>query len=235
MDFTEARRSELAADANLFPLLLANGGPGIPPHSVAEVIATTVAYLDDQTISSRRLLRHLNGPDFPTGGVVLNGDALSAIYETGSGSILLRGRAQTAPSSRGRQIVITELPYGVMKGGEGGLIEQIADGSHERTLQGITDLLDDSDESQIRIILELAPSADPDAIIDALHQQTDLQIRYPVRLVARVQGQVRTLALRDLVAEWIATRLPDQPKDALRQQLLTVAERHQDPRRTTIA
>jgi hypothetical protein len=235
MEFTEARLSNLAPDANMFPLLLANGAPGIPPHNLAEVIATTVAYIVDPTISTSRLIGHLRGPDFPTGGAVLNGDALPAIYETGSGTILLRGRAHTEPGSRGQQLVITELPYGVTKGGEGGLIDQIAERVRQGTLEGILDLVEDSDRTGMRILLELTHGTDPDAILGALYEQTDLQISHPVRLAARVEGEPRTLTLRDLIAEWVTTRLLDQSQDTLCQQLLAVVERHHDARRTVIS
>jgi DNA gyrase subunit A len=236
MEFTSARLSKLAPDANRFPLLLANGGPGIPPHNLAEVIAVTVAYIDDPATSTRQLLGHLKGPDFPTGGVVPNRDALPAIYETGSGTILLRGRAHTEPGPDGEQLMITQLPYGVATVGAGGLIEQIADAVHQRTLEGITDLrYDTSDENGLGIVLELALGTDADATVDALHEQTDLQITYPVRLVARVESQPLTLTLRDLISGWVGARLLDRSKDALRQQLLAVAERHSDPRRTAIS
>jgi DNA gyrase subunit A len=167
---------------------------------------------------------------------VPNRDALPAIYETGSGTILLRGRAHTEPGPDGEQLMITQLPYGVATVGAGGLIEQIADAVHQRTLEGITDLrYDTSDENGLGIVLELALGTDADATVDALHEQTDLQITYPVRLVARVESQPLTLTLRDLISGWVGARLLDRSKDALRQQLLAVAERHSDPRRTAIS
>jgi hypothetical protein len=235
MDYTEARPASLAEEIDAFPLLLANGGPGIPPHNLAAVISTTVAYLDDPAISTAALIAQLTGPDFPTGGVVINGSALPAIYETGEGSILLRGRAKIEASGSERMIVITELPYTVSAAWDGGLIEQIADSVRGGSLAGISDLHDDSsNDNGMQIVLELAPSSDPDATVDALYKQTDLEIAYQVRMVAAVDGTPRTLALRELIAEWVASRLRDQPKDAVRERLLAVAERHRDPRRTAI-
>jgi DNA gyrase subunit A len=235
MDYTEARPASLAEEIDAFPLLLANGGPGIPPHNLAAVISTTVAYLDDPAISTAALIAQLTGPDFPTGGVVINGSALPAIYETGEGSILLRGRAKIEASGSERMIVITELPYTVSAAWDGGLIEQIADSVRGGSLAGISDLHDaSSNDNGMQIVLELAPSSDPDATVDALYKQTDLEIAYQVRMVAAVDGTPRTLALRELIAEWVASRLRDQPKDAVRERLLAVAERHRDPRRTAI-
>lgn len=233
MDFTEGRLSPLAPDANLFPLLLANGGPGIPPHNLTDVITATIAYIEDPAISANQLLRHLKGPDFPTGGVVINGSDLAAICETGNGTIVLRGRTHSEPGASGEQLVITEIPYGITTSGTGGLIEQIADRVSDRTLQGIADLGYDSRHG-LRIVVELRSSTDVDATVEALHEQTDLQIIYPVRLVARVEGQPHALTLKRLIGEWVAARLLHETKDTLRQRLLAVAERHHDPRRTTI-
>jgi hypothetical protein len=235
MNYTEARRTSLVADMNMFPLLLANGGAGIPPHNLAAAIATTVAYLEDPAIPTSALIAQLGGPDFPTGGVLINGRALPAIYETGEGTVLLRGRATIEASASDRMIVISELPYTVSAGGDGGMIEQIADAVHSGSLAGVRDLFDDSSrDSGMRIVLELTSHADPDSTVDALYRQTDLEIAYPVRITARVNGMPRTLPLRELIAQWVAAHLNDQPKDTIRDRLLTIADRHHDPRRTTI-
>jgi hypothetical protein len=235
MDYTEARCTSLATDIDAFPLLLANGGPGIPPHNLAAAISTTVAYLDDPTISTAALIAHLGGPDFPTGGVVINGAALPGIYEAGAGTVLLRGRANVEASGSQRIIVITEVPYTVSKGGPGGLIDQIADAVNAGALAGVSDLADQSDHTGIRVVVSLSAAIDPDAMLDALYQQTDLEIAYSVRMTARVDGSVRPLTLRDLVAHWLACHVHDQPNAAVRERLLTVAERYRDQRRTAIS
>ena len=108
---------------------------------------------------------------FPASGIVLGGDALSAFYETGRGSMTVRGRAELPPGRTGQQIVVTELPYGVMKGGDGGLIVQIVDGIRHGALEAIVDLYDDSSqEHDIRLVLVLAPETDADAVLDALYE-----------------------------------------------------------------
>jgi hypothetical protein len=236
MEFTEARRAPVAADAALFPLLLVNGGPGIPPHNLAEVIAATVAHIEDASLASRQLLDHTKGPDFPTGGIVLGGDALSAFYETGRGSMTVRGRAELQPGRTGQQIVVTELPYGVMKGGDGGLIVQIVDGIRHGALEAIVDLYDDSSQEHgIRLVLVLAPETDADAVLDALHEHTDLQMSPEVHLTSLVEGRRDTLNLHDLIAECVSSRLAHQSRDSLRERLIAAAKRHTDSRRTTIA
>jgi DNA gyrase/topoisomerase IV, subunit A/Clp amino terminal domain, pathogenicity island component len=235
MEFTEARRSTFVPEAHLIPLLLVNGAPGIPPHNLAEVTAATVAYIDDPEISTSELLGHLPGPDFPTGGVVVKDDSLPPIYETGRGTIILRGRAHVEPRPAGDCLVITEIPYGIRTIQEGGLIEQIAEAVRRRKIDGVSDLEDHSrEETGMRLVLELAPAADADIVLHALYAHTDLQTSYPVRLAARVDGKARTLTLRELIGGWVAARLADQSKHELREQLIGVAERHHDARRTTL-
>ncbi len=141
----------------------------------------------------------------------MSGNAVSAIYETGYGSITPRGRAALQPGGTGQQIVVTELPYGVTKGGDGGLTVQIVDGIRQGALAAIVDLYDDStDEHATRLVLVLATNADAGAVIDALYEHTDLQISVEVRLTSLVKGQPRALNLRDLIAEWVSSRLAHQ-------------------------
>ena len=236
MEFTEARRAPIAVDADRFPLLLANGSAGIPPHNLGELIAATVAYIEDPTLTSAQLFDHIKGPDFPTGGLLTGGNDLVALYDTGRGAITLRGRAELQPGRNGPEIVITELPYRVTKGGDGSLIIQIVDGIRHGTLAGIVDLHDDSNNKHgMRLVAVPAPATDADEVINALYNHTDLEISIDARLTSLVEGQPRTLNLRDLIAAWVSSRLAHESAQSLREQLLAASERHSDSRRTTIA
>ncbi len=244
MEYTEARLAPVASDVGLFPLLLSNGGGGVPPHNLREVIAATIAYLDDREIDLRGLLGHIAGPDFPTGAIFTNGADLPTIYEFGRGRLVLRARADIEQGPQGVQIVVRELPFGVRKGGDAGVIVQIADGVRSGALAGISDLLDQSDHdsrwrsswgSLLRLVIVLAADVDPGEMLERLYAQTDLQVSPPVEMVACVDGAPRLMGLRESISEWVSARLRSGSQEAVRGQLLGVAERYGDERRTTIA
>ncbi|HEY6399415.1 MAG TPA: DNA gyrase subunit A [Solirubrobacteraceae bacterium] len=244
MEYTEARLAPIASDVELLPLLLSNGGGGVPPHNLREVIAATIAYLDDREIDLRGLLGHIAGPDFPTGAILTNGADLPTIYESGRGRLLLRARADIEQGPRGIQIVVSELPFGVRKGGDGGVIVQIADGVRSAVLAGVSDLLDESDHdnrwrsswgSLLRLVIVLAADVDPGEMLERLYAQTDLQVWLPVEMVARVDSAPRLMGLRESISEWVSARLRSGSQEAVRGELLSVAERYGDERRTTVA
>src|SRR3984885_9458968 len=141
-NYDGSRREPLVLPAR-FPNLLVNGSSGIavgmatniPPHNLREVIAATIAYIDDQDIDTAGLMRHIKGPDFPTGGIILGHAGIKDAYETGRGRVRIQARAHIEPLKQGKEaIVVTELPFMVKKGGDGGLIAKIADLVHEKRI-----------------------------------------------------------------------------------------------------
>src|SRR5919199_1864716 len=149
----------LAQDFSMrYPLIDGQSGiavgmaTNIPPHNLREAIAATIAYIDDPEIETAGLMRHLRGPDFPTGGVILGLSGIREAYETGRGRIRVRARAHSEPIGHGKEaIIVTELPFQVKKGGEAGLIRKIADLVHEKKIPEISDLRDETDRNGMRL------------------------------------------------------------------------------------
>jgi DNA gyrase subunit A len=188
--YTEARLAPLAHELSGFPNLLANGSPTIPPHNLRELAAGTVL-----------------GPDYPTGGVIPDPESLRAIYETGTGSFRLRARAHAEDDA----IVVTEFPHGVMKGGDGGAIREIAMLTGE--LPRITDIQDRSDRDGMCLWIGLAPGTDAQALLAELYARDVLEVTIDVDLTALVDGTPKRLTLPELlgpVAPEIAERFGDE-------------------------
>src|ERR1700749_2417063 len=146
-----------------FPNLLVNGSSGIavgmatniPPHNLRETIAATIAYTDDPSIDVDGLMRHIKGPDFPTSGTILGRDGIRDAYATGRGRVRVQAKAHIEPIGQGKEaIIVTELPFQVRKGGDGGLVEKIADLVHENKISEISDIRDESDRRGMRIVIE---------------------------------------------------------------------------------
>ncbi|HVF77943.1 MAG TPA: DNA gyrase subunit A [Solirubrobacteraceae bacterium] len=238
-----------------FPNLLVNGAwrtpPGaltrIAPHSLREIAAATIAFIDDPAIDVHALMGHLPGPDFPTGGILLGGDGIATAYATGRGRLWLRGRAHFESVRRGRQVlVVTQLPYGVTKAGELGFISELARLVHEERIGAIADLEDHSGEREgMRIVITVKGDADPTELLDELHQRSQLQTTFLMKIVALLDGEPRTLTLKQALGAWVehqrgviarrdgvtsAGRLDEIVKDDLR----AVAVRCGDRRRTEI-
>ena len=191
-----------------FPNLLVNGSSGIavgmatniPPHNLRETIAATVAYIDDPDIDSPGLMQHIKGPDFPTGGVILGLSGIRDAYETGRGRVRVRARAHIEPLSQGKEaIIVTELPYQVKKGGDGGLIRKIADLHAEKKLTEITNIEDHSDRKGMRVVIELKRDANPKVVLNKLYKHTQMQTTFGVNTVALVDNVPRTLPLRGVI------------------------------------
>src|SRR6201990_3611949 len=164
-----------------FPNLLVNGGSGIavgmatniPPHNLREVVAATIAYIDDTAIDVEGLMRHIKGPDFPTAGPILGRDGIRDAYATGRGRVRVQAKAHIEPIGQGQEaILVTELPYQVRKGGEGGLILKIRDLVLEKKLPEISDLRDESDRHGMRIVIELKRDAIPKVVLNKLYKHT---------------------------------------------------------------
>ena len=202
------------------PNLLVNGATGIavgmatsiPPHNLGEVIDALVDLLrnwekmDDLTIED--LMRFIKGPDFPTGGVIIqdtNGDTLASAYATGRGGVTVQANAHWEEMSRGRnRIIVTELPYMVNKSS---LIERIASLVREERLEGIADLRDESDRQGMRIVIELTKTAEPDAVLRELYKSTPMRSTFSINLLALVEGEPRLLGLKQALRVYLEHRL----------------------------
>jgi DNA gyrase subunit A len=191
-----------------FPNLLVNGSSGIavgmatniPPHNLREVIAATIAFIDDPDIDTAGLMQHIKGPDFPTGGVILGLSGIREAFETGRGRVRVRARAHSEPLSHGKEaIIVTELPYAVKKGGEGGVIRKIAELVQEKKITEISDLRDESDRNGMRIVIELKRDAIPKVVLNKLYKHTPMQTTFGVNTVALVDNVPRTLPLRGVL------------------------------------
>jgi DNA gyrase subunit A len=199
-----------------FPNLLVNGSSGIavgmatnmPPHHLGEVVDAIVAMIDKPDIDAEGLMRHVKGPDFPTGGYIVGRSGIRDAYRTGRGRIVMRARAHVEELRGGKNaIIVTELPYGVKKGGEGGVIEKIADLVENKVLTEIPmsddALADHSDKDGMRIYIELKREAIPQVALNKLFKHTPLQTSFGYNAVALVAGVPRTLSLLELVRHYL--------------------------------
>jgi DNA gyrase subunit A len=195
-----------------YPNLLVNGSAGIavgmatniPPHNLRETIAATIAYIDNPAIDVDGLMQHLRGPDFPTGGVILGVGGIRDAYATGRGKVRVQARAHIEPLSQGKEaIIVTELPYQVKKGGEGGLIQKIADLVHEKKIPEISDLRDETDRHGMRLVIELKRDALPKVVLNKLFKHTSMQTTFGVNMVALVDNVPKTLSLREVIGRYV--------------------------------
>jgi DNA gyrase subunit A len=196
-----------------FPNLLVNGSSGIavgmatniPPHNLREVIDATFAYIEDPDIEVEGLMRHIKGPDFPTGGIILGRAGIKDAYETGRGRVRVQARAHIEPLTHGKEaIVVTELPFMVKKGGPGNLIEKIADLVRDKRIPEISDLRDESDKRGMRLVIELKRDAIPKVVLNKLYKHTPMQSTFGVNMVALVDNVPRTLNLRSVIHNYVA-------------------------------
>ncbi|MGA9761577.1 MAG: DNA gyrase subunit A [Gaiellaceae bacterium] len=210
-NYDESRR-EPSVLPSRFPNLLVNGSAGIavgmatnmPPHRLSEVIDAIMAMIDEPEIAVDELIKHVKGPDFPTGGIIVGRQGIREAYRSGRGRIVMRARAHIEELRGGKTaIVVTELPYGVKKGGDGGVIKKIADLVHEKVLPEISDLQDHSDRTGMRIQIELKRDAIPQVVLNKLFKHTSLQTTFGYNAVALVRGVPRTLSLLELVREYL--------------------------------
>jgi DNA gyrase subunit A len=195
-----------------FPNLLVNGSAGIavgmatniPSHNLGEVVDALVAMIDEPAIDVDRLTKHIKGPDFPTGGIIVGREGIREAYRSGRGRIVMRARAHIEELRGGKTaIVVNELPFGVKKGGDSGVIKKIADLVNDKVLPEISDVKDLSDKTGMRIQIELKREAIPQVILNKLYKHTALQATFGYNAVALVDGVPRTLALRDLLSHYL--------------------------------
>jgi DNA gyrase subunit A len=210
-NYDESRREPTVLPAR-FPNLLVNGSAGIavgmatnmPPHHLGETIDAIIALIDDPDTNVDKLMRHLKGPDFPTGAIIVGRSGIRDAYRTGRGRIVMRARAHIEELRGGKSaIVVTELPYGVKKGGDAGVIRKIADLVQEKTITEVSDLADHSDRSGMRIQIELKRDAVPQVALNKLFKHTPLQTTFGYNAVALVDGVPRTLSLLELVTYYL--------------------------------
>jgi len=195
-----------------FPNLLVNGSSGIavgmatniPPHNLREVIAATIAYIEDPSIDVEGLMRHVKGPDFPTSGTILGTAGIRDAYATGRGRVRVQAKAHVEPIGQGKEaIIVTELPYQVRKGGEGGLILKIRDLVLDKKISEISDLRDESDRNGMRIVIELKRDAIPKVVLNKLYKHTPMQSTFGVNMVALVDNVPKTLSLREVIHHYV--------------------------------
>src|SRR5213592_4413792 len=210
-NYDESRRQPSVLPSR-FPNLLVNGSAGIavgmatniPPHNLAETIDAVVAMIDDPAIDVEGLMKHIKGPDFPTGAYIVGRSGIRDAYRTGRGRIIMRARAHIEELRGGKSaIVISELPYGVKKGGDTGVIRKIADLVQEKVLTEISDLADHSDRTGMRIHVELKRDAIPQVALNKLFKHTSLQTTFGYNAVALVSGVPKTLSLLELIRHYI--------------------------------
>ncbi|MGB4440763.1 MAG: DNA gyrase subunit A [Coriobacteriia bacterium] len=192
-----------------YPNLLVNGSAGIAvgmatnilPHNLGEVIDATCALIDDPEITTEGLMAHIPGPDFPTGGIIMGREGIAKAYETGRGSIKVRGKAYAEQTSTGRmRIIITELPYAVNKSK---LVAKIAELVREKKLTEISDLRDESDRKGMRIVVELKQVAIPQVVLNKLYKHTPLETGIGIIQLALVDGVPRELGLKQILSYYV--------------------------------
>ena len=210
-NYDESQSEPLVLPAR-FPNLLVNGSSGIavgmatniPPHNLSESIGAVKAYMTNPEIDLAGLMEHIKGPDFPGGGI-MSMEGIRDAYASGRASVKVRARAHVEPLKGGREsIIVSELPFQVKKGGDGGLITKIADLVREKKINGISDLRDESDRSGMRLVIELKRGGDPpEVVLNQLYKHTAMQNTFGVNMVALVDGVPKTLSLKELIESYV--------------------------------
>lgn len=204
-DETEKEPSVLPAK---FPNLLVNGSEGIavgmttsiPPHNLAEVIDATKAYMQDESITIEGLMKYLKGPDFPTGGIVINKDDLLEIYSTGTGKIKVRGKVDIEKAKGGKtNVVISEIPYPMIGANISKFLLDVAALYETKKTQDIVDISNQSSKEGIRIVIELRKDADVDNFVNMLYKKTRLEDTFGVNMLAIANGRPETMSLKEII------------------------------------
>ncbi len=190
------------------PNILVNGSDGIavgmvtsiPPHNLCEVIDATKAYLNDENITTRELMKYIKGPDFPTGGIVINQDELLEIYETGAGKIKIRGKVEFEKSKGGKtNVVITEIPYPMIGANISKFLLDVAALAESKKTQDVVDISNQSSKEGIRIVIELRKDADAENFVNMLYKKTRLEDTFGVNMLAIHEGRPETMSLRQII------------------------------------
>lgn len=190
------------------PNLLVNGAEGIavgmatsiPTHNLGEVIDAVKAYMKNSEITTKQLMKHIKGPDFPTGGIVVNKDDLLNIYETGSGKIKIRGKVEVEELKGGKKrLVISEIPYTMIGAGIGKFLNDVASLVESKKTNDITDISNQSSKEGIRIVLELRKDADVENLKNMLYKKTRLEDTFGVNMLAVANGKLETMGLKSII------------------------------------
>lgn len=206
-NFDETEKEPVVLPVKI-PNLLVNGADGIavgmatsiPPHNLCEVVDAVKAYMKNNDISVKGLMRYLKGPDFPTGGIVVNKDDLLKIYETGTGKIRLRGRVEVEKLKGGRQqLVITEIPYTMLGANIGKFLNDVASLVETKKTTDIVDISNQSSKEGIRIVLELKKDTDVENLTNMLYKKTRLEDTFGVNMLAVAGGRPETLSLKQII------------------------------------
>ncbi|WP_424472880.1 DNA gyrase subunit A [Paenisporosarcina sp.] len=192
-----------------YPNLLVNGTSGIavgmatniPPHHLGETIEAVLALAENEAITTEELMEIIPGPDFPTGGIILGRSGIRRAYETGRGSVIIRGKVEIEQKSNGKEVILVhELPFQVNKAR---LIEKIAELVRDKKIDGITDLRDESDRNGMRIVIEVRKDANANVLLNNLYKQTALQSSFGVNMLALVDGQPKVLGLKEILYHYL--------------------------------
>ena len=211
VDFVEnydGQRKEPVVLPSRFPNILVNGNMGIavgmatniPPHNLGEVIDGCIAYIDNPDITTLELMEYIKGPDFPTAGVILGNSGIKKAYDTGRGTITIRGMANIEEVHGKEKIVITEIPYQVNKKA---LITRIGELVRDKVIDGISNLSDQSALEGIKIVIDVKKEANANVVLNNLYKHTQLQTSYGINFLMLVDGSPRTLGLKEILEKYI--------------------------------
>ena len=190
------------------PNFLINGSEGIavgmatstPPHNLAEVIDAEIAYMQNENLTTKDLMKYVKGPDFPTGGIVINKDELLEVYETGVGKIRLRGKVETEKGKNGHiNLVVTEIPYTMIGMGIGKFMSDVAELAEKKVTNDIVDISNQSSKEGIRIVIELKKDTDVENFTNLLYKKTKLEDTFGVNMLAIDNGRPETMSLKDIL------------------------------------
>ena len=202
------QREEPVVLPSRFPNILVNGNMGIavgmatniPPHNLGEVIDACIAYIDNRDITVSELMEYIKGPDFPTAGVILGNSGIKKAFETGRGTITIRGMAQIEDHHGKDRIIITELPYQVNKKA---LITRIGELVRDKVIDGISNLSDESALEGIKIVIDVKKEANANIVLNNLYKHTQLQTSYGINFLMLVDGSPRTIGLKEILEKYI--------------------------------
>ncbi len=194
-----------------YPNLLVNGSSGIAvgmatnmaPHNLNEIVDATVALIDDPGQNVLDLMEIVQGPDFPTGGIVHGLGGMASAYKTGRGKVKVRGRAEIKSTKKKNRIIITEVPYQVNKAS---MLESMADLVKDKVLEGISDIRDESDRNGVRVVIELKRDAEPEVVLNNIYKHTNMETSFGIINLALVEGKPRVMSLKELMQVFIKHR-----------------------------
>ena len=209
VDNFDASRKEPEVLPSRFPNILVNGTMGIavgmatniPPHNLGEVIDGCVAYIDNRDIDVIDLMQYIKGPDFPTGGSILGNSGIKKAYETGKGSISIRGKVDVIENKNRYELVIKEVPYQV---NTSALITKIAELVRDKVIEGIADLREETSyKDGLKIVIELKKDANPNVVLNNLYKHTQLQSSYGINMLMLYQGKPQIMGLKEIISNYI--------------------------------